>query len=383
WNDPANQTNQKADGLEEGYYTVEIEDSKGCEVEAGKALTQPDSLQISANTFNVDCYGGSDGAIQLDVSGGTEAGYDYFWTTEEGEGLVETDKNQSGLTAASYSVKLTDTNECEKNRTFEVTQPESPLAITNEESSNVETCYGDNTGYINVDAEGGTTPLTYELALDGTTEDDNTTGEFSEVGAGLYEVYVIDDNGCAVTSSEFDITQPEQIVINNTESTEISEAGAEDATITVDASGGTGTLYYTLNPDSAETNQTGEFTDLAPGNYFVDVTDDNNCGPVSTEEISIQSKSSGINELEKEYNFSIYPNPAGDEVQISMYFEKKVNLRLEFINSQGHKVQEKSYKDVQYGWNQRVGVTSLSSGLYFVKIYIDDSYEGKANLLIR
>ena len=382
WNDPANQTTQTADGLEAGYYTVKVQDSEGCEAESGIALTQPDSLQINGNIFDVDCYGGNDGAIQLEVGGGN-GGYNYFWASEEGEGLVETDKNQSGLTASSYSVQLTDANGCKKNRTFEVTQPDSALTITNEESSNIETCYGDNSGYINIDAEGGTAPLNYELTLNETTVNNNSTGEFSSVEAGLYKVHVIDDNGCTDTSSEFDITQPSQIAINNVESTGISEAGAEDATITVDASGGTGSLYYTLNPDSVKTNTTGEFLNLTPGNYFVEVTDDNNCGPATTEEISIQSKSSGIHELENEYNFRMYPNPTNGEVQVSMYFEKKVDLKLEIINSLGHKVEKKSYKGTQFGWKQRISLSSLPSGLYFVKIYIDDSYSGKANLLIQ
>ena len=54
---------------------------------------------------------------------------------------------------------------------------------------------------------------------------------------------------------------------------QICSAKAADASITVSASGGTGTLTYTLNP-GAVSNTSGNFTGLGPGNYTVTVTDD-------------------------------------------------------------------------------------------------------------
>jgi hypothetical protein len=456
WNDPANQTTQQPDGLEEGFYTVSVTDSKGCEAEEGIALTQPDSLQISANLFDVDCFGGSDGAIQLDVQGGTGS-YNYFWTTENGSGLVETDKNQSGLTAAAYSIQLTDQNNCEKNRTFQITEP-SEINITNIDSSNVSTCYGDNTGSITISAEGGTGALTYQLISGGTTVAQNMTGDFTTLSAGVYQVNVMDENDCMISSREIQVTEPPQINIAsetitdietcygensgaldidasggtgslsykldlngntiNTNSTgdfssleagsytlyvsdangcEISQSyeitqpaqitidniDSTSSSITVDASGGTGDLYYTLNPDSIETNTTGEFTSLSPGTYFVEITDDNNCGPVVSRDIEISSKSSGINTLQQQYNFRLYPNPARQKVQMSIELDGHTNMKVQIINVLGNTVYQKEFRGVRNSWTNSLDLTDYNTGLYFVKIYMDGIFKGKANLLIQ
>jgi hypothetical protein len=49
----------------------------------------------------------------------------------------------------------------------------------------------------------------------------------------------------------------------------------------VTATGGTGTLTYTLLPDSIN-NETGIFTGLDAGDYTIEVTDENGCGPADT-----------------------------------------------------------------------------------------------------
>jgi len=456
WNDPASQTTAKADGLDNGSYSVLISDSKGCQKQESYAVADPDSLKITADVFDVGCYNGSDGAIQLDVQGGN-GGYNYYWTTGDGSGLVQADKNQSGLTAASYSIELTDQNNCEKNRTFQITEPPQ-INITSIDSSNVTTCYGDNTGSITISAEGGTGALSYQLVSEGTTIAQNSSGDFTTLEAAIYQVNVIDDNNCTVTSREIEITEPPQININSENVTNVQacygdstgalnfdatggtgslsyelalsgttissnstgdfsdlgvgsynlyvsdENGCEisnsyeitqpseitidnidstNTSITVDASGGTGTLYYTLNPDSIETNQTGEFSSLESGSYFVEVTDDNSCGPKVSRDIEISGKSSGINQLQKQYNFRMYPNPARQEVQMSINLEEHTALKIEIINVIGNTVYHEEFRGLKHNWNKQLDLSGYNSGIYFVKIYMDGIFRGKANLLIQ
>ena len=446
-----------------GEYTLTATDAEGCTIDSTYTVSAPDAITFNTATTDVTCNGGEDGAITIEnVSGGSGSGYEY---SKDGGTSWQSSNTFSNLTAGVYEVHVKDENGCiATSNEIEITEPPQ-ITITNVESSNIETCYGDKTGSINVEAQGGTGDLTYKLLLDGNIESQNITGDFTSLAAGIYTVQITDGNDCMVRSSEIEITQPAKInitnqeitnvecfgdstgsidinaeggtgsltyrlmleddnigendngeftmlesgnyelyvidnngclinrkieiteppkiVIDNVESSGLSEAGAEDATITVDASGGTGTLYYTLNPDSLETNTTGEFTNLASGEYFVDVTDDNNCGQVSTDVIEITINASGFQDLEEEYSFNIYPNPTSGEVKVYMYFEKNVNMELEIINSLGHKVEKLSYKDIQFEWNRRMNLSSYSSGLYFVKIYIDGSYAGKANLLLQ
>lgn len=87
-----------------------------------KASINIDNLTISSTkTFaatatptNVTCYGGSDGSIDLGISG-TSPGispYTYVWTTADGSGLVGGDEDQTGLTTGTYNVAITDNGGC-------------------------------------------------------------------------------------------------------------------------------------------------------------------------------------------------------------------------------------------------------------------------------
>ena len=380
WNDPGNQTTATADGLDAGFYTVKVRDTMGCEVEAGIALTQPDSLSMNANIFDVDCYNANDGAIQLEVNGGTGP-FAYFWTTGNGEGIVPTDKNQSQLAAGTYSVQLTDANECEKVRNFEVSEPASPISITSEESTNIQSCYGDNTGSIEVVAGGGTGTLTYMLTPDNT---DNTTGQFNNLDAGTYQVEVTDENLCGpVISQEFTLSQPDELIIDSVSSTDVTEAGSEDGSIYVQASGGTPPLYYTLNPGSILQNQTGEFVDLTTGTYTVAVTDDNGCGPVNTNDITINAKTTGIYDLEDNYQFRMFPNPATDKISLSMSLKQMTDVRLEFINVLGKKVMERKIPSAGWQIEENVDISSLHKGMFFIKVYMNQEYKGRATLIVK
>ncbi|MBN2350371.1 MAG: gliding motility-associated C-terminal domain-containing protein, partial [Bacteroidales bacterium] len=96
---------------------------------------------------------------------------------------------------------------------------------------------------------------------------------------GTYSVTVTDDMGCTdVTTVE--VTSPPEIVINTFTSTD-SLLCAEDsnAVINVTASGGTGSLTYSLLHESVfyESSTTGLFEDLPGGNYTVEITDINGC----------------------------------------------------------------------------------------------------------
>ncbi len=90
------------------------------------------------------------------------------------------------------------------------------------------------------------------------------------------------------TRSKFNliIAEPAAISIDSEASTDITCNGANDGTVTVTASGGTGALIYTLNP-GAISNGTGSFTNLPANTYTVSVTDANGCGPVASSNLII------------------------------------------------------------------------------------------------
>jgi len=93
-------------GLCAGTYTIEVTDGIGCTIQQTVTVTEPDPILITLDVTDVTCNGGSDGAIDMTVSGGT-APYIYQWFPGG-----QTTEDISNLPAGDYSVVVTDANGC-------------------------------------------------------------------------------------------------------------------------------------------------------------------------------------------------------------------------------------------------------------------------------
>ncbi|SHG60990.1 Por secretion system C-terminal sorting domain-containing protein [Salegentibacter echinorum] len=136
-------------------------------------------------------------------------------------------------------------------------------------------CNGFATGEAEAIVTGGVGPFTYDWgALGNGTNKDG-------LSPGTYQVSATDVNGCKA-STNFSIKEPETFIeINNI----IINEGCynqDDAQLTVDASGGTGSLTYLLNASDITSNGKGVANNLASGNYSLEVVDENNCSTTDT-----------------------------------------------------------------------------------------------------
>ncbi|MFH1320785.1 MAG: T9SS type A sorting domain-containing protein, partial [Bacteroidota bacterium] len=119
WNDPGSQTDSTATGLCSGNYNVTVTDDSGCVAVANIIITQPSILEIDTiSVTDVTVYGGSDGAIDIVVSGGT-APYTYLWDDLS----TNTTEDISSLTAGTYTLIVTDTNGCIDSLSIVVNEP--------------------------------------------------------------------------------------------------------------------------------------------------------------------------------------------------------------------------------------------------------------------
>ncbi len=89
-----------------GNYTLTVTDNTGCEVDETFAITEPDAIGITMAVTDVTCEGGSDGAIDLTVTGGV-APYTYQWFPNG-----QTTEDLTDLPADNYWVLVTDANGC-------------------------------------------------------------------------------------------------------------------------------------------------------------------------------------------------------------------------------------------------------------------------------
>ncbi len=255
WSNTA--TTQDLSFVGAGTYNLVITDSQGCTFNIQRVLGQPAPNGISLSPTAVLCYGDSTGGINLSVSGGT-APYTYSWSTSD------TTQNISNLNAGSYSVTVTDAQSCQINGTATVIQPSAPLVIF--ETHLDALCVGAQQGSIDLTVMGGTGNYIYQWTNNETTED------ITNLVAGTYSVTVTDDNNCQDTSS-ITILDPSNTMVLSETHTNVTCFGVDNGTVNLNVIGGAGNYTYLWSNNAT----TQDISNLAATNYFVTVTDGNNC----------------------------------------------------------------------------------------------------------
>jgi large repetitive protein len=283
WSNAA--TTQDITGLTAGTYTVTVTDANLCTTTHSVTITQPAaalSASVTAQT-NVLCYGQSTGSLTVTASGGTSP-YQYSingGTTWQSGGTF------SALAAGTYTITVTDANNCTTTTSATITQPSAPLSATVTAQTNV-LCFGQSTGSLTVTASGGTSPYQYSIN-GGTTW--QSGGTFSALAAGTYTINVKDANNCVTTTSTT-ITQPSApLSASVTAQTNVLCYGQSTGSLTVTASGGTSPYQYSINGGTTWQSG-GTFSALAAGTYTINVKDANNC--VTTTSITITQPSAPL-----------------------------------------------------------------------------------------
>jgi len=262
-----NQSSDIASGLSAGTYAVTITDDLGNTCTCATSLTQPDSLLVSIAATNVSqpCVNGSDGSATASSTGGTPP-YNYFWSN----GATTT--SISSLFTGLYKLTVTDANNCQSIETILITEPKSlDLNISLVKNTN---CFGSSDGSALAFVGGGTPPYSYLW------DSGETTSTATALNAGIHLVRVTESSGC-VEYGFIEITEPDFLSIAIL-STNVSCKDFNDGSATINITGGTSPYNYVWS-----NNQTSNpASNLAPGNYFATITDDNGCSATGAVQIT-------------------------------------------------------------------------------------------------
>ncbi|HEX5001144.1 MAG TPA: hypothetical protein VFW78_01500, partial [Bacteroidia bacterium] len=272
-------TTQNLTGLGSGTYTVTVTDINGCTATVSANLSQPAaSLSTSYSvTSNVSCFGGSNGAIDLSVNGGTPA-YTYNWSN----GAVSEDL--TGVASGNYTVTVTDANGCTSVKTVSISQPAASLSGTAVQNPPVS-CFGGSDGAANLAVSGGTGPYTY-LWSNG-----STLQSILNLSSGTYTVTITDANGCTANAS-VNITQPSAALTSSTTTTSnISCFAGNNGSVDLTVNGGT--MPYAFNWSNGAITE--DLSGLPAGSYSVIVTDVNGCTTTAAASITQPPGSLGAN----------------------------------------------------------------------------------------
>ncbi len=147
-----------------------------------------------------------------------------------------------------------------------------------------------STGAVLVSAIGGAAPFTYQWS------DGSTTEEITNMAGGLYTVTATDAIGCSATL-EVTIENQDGLMIDNIETIK-ADCGGNDGEARVFMSDPTQTYYFTWTNSRGEVISLNHLAhNLEPGNYQVEITDDNDC--YTTETVLIEASVAVELDLEK------------------------------------------------------------------------------------
>lgn len=241
-----------------GQYTVKVVDNNGCTKTVNASIAEPTMLVAKLNSVTDNlCQGERKGAVNIDVSGGTLP-YTYKWNNGDST------KNLTAIPKGEYTVTVIDAKQCMQKITAVVNEPQV-LAVTMKDHQDVA-CYGNKTGRVNVEVNGGTKPYTYSWS-DGTK-----TQNLLDVQAGEYQLTVKDAKGCSNTVVAT-IKQPEQLMIRLDTVRNIVCNGDNKGLIDVSVTGGV--LPYTYAWSNGA--RTEDLTNILAGNYSILVKDAKGC----------------------------------------------------------------------------------------------------------
>jgi len=268
---PGNGETARIDSLPAGSYQILVTDSFDVTQVIDAELTEPEPVVVTTDasdygTFNLSCFGASDGFLTASASGGS-GGFTYAWSTGASGPGVE------NLPAGTYTVTATDQNGCQDSTTAVLVEPQPVLGSLELADP---PCAGDESGAIVVESvEGGTSPYLY--TIDGGIFTNEPI--FTNLPAGEYTVAVEDVNGCRY-EEEVTLQEPDPFVasFNYNDTLSIELGDSVEIRVLSDESGRVETIQWEpsdlVDCDSCLSNMVDpDFTTT----YFLTLIDSSGC----------------------------------------------------------------------------------------------------------
>ncbi|MEM6965255.1 MAG: gliding motility-associated C-terminal domain-containing protein [Bacteroidota bacterium] len=309
------QSSNTLENIPAGTYTVNVLDANLCEGNFEIVVSEPPVVTVDMSGVDVSCFGAGDGTVTADPAGGV-GNYSFVWSNNQ------TTATTSNLVPGTYTVTVTDGNDCEAIGTFSIFQPDE-LFIDVTDIANL-ICFGEETGSISVIGSGGNPP--YQYSLDGVVFQD--AEDFMNLPAGDYTITVIDLLGCTDEVAAT-ISQPVELTV---------DAG-DDQTIELGFSANINSAYFPVGTVTYQWFPTdGLSCDNCPNpvaspvnntTYTVIITDEVGC--TATDEITIEVVKNrpiyipnafspnfdGFNDA-----FTVYGGPAAAKIQAIRIFNR-------------------------------------------------------------
>jgi glucose/arabinose dehydrogenase/PKD repeat protein len=252
-------------------YTVKVTNTNNCSATSTGTIITVNALPTATitSTSTSFCTGGS-----VILSANTGTGLTYQWSNAAGVIASATNATYTVTAADTYTVKVTNTNNCSATSTGTIVTVNALPAATIT-STSTSFCTG---GSVILSANTGT-GLTYQWSNAAGIIASATNAAYTVSAAGTYTVKVTNTNNCSATSAGTTIT------VNTLPTATITSSATSFCTggsVILSANTGAGLTYQWSNAAgiiSSATNAT--YTATAAGTYTVEITNTNNCTATS------------------------------------------------------------------------------------------------------
>ncbi|MEL7021289.1 MAG: hypothetical protein AAGK47_06770, partial [Bacteroidota bacterium] len=273
------------ENLGAGTYSVTVTDRNECVAVVSVVLTESNTPMPFVSEVQDATCNAANGSVVVAAQGGRlPLRFDIGFGQQN-------DGNFNNLLSGNYTVTITDASNCSATQSVVIGGTTPPTAAVTERSN--ATCEdGETTASFRVSATNGTPPYLFDIG-DGQT----TNSFFGGLSTGAYTVTVTDANNC-ITEVSTNVTAsspPDADVATVTD----ASCGGQDGSFSLFVRNNTGTPPYTFSIGE-QSNQTGDFTNLAPDTYTITITDANGCQDI--EGITIGANvppTAGINNVEE------------------------------------------------------------------------------------
>ena len=287
WTGPNAYTSQLEDieNLREGFYSLELEDARGCIYSADTVLVDDDPISLTYSLshfgdYNTLCHGDSTGSIHVDTVMGNGLdwkNFTYIWTGPGGYKAYEYQIN--GVPSGNYHLNVFDSLNCRSDLTITLADP-PPLLIRYDSVVN-NPCLDNDDGGIYISISGGDSPYAYRWT--GPGDFSSNEQDITDLPKGRYSVLVVDSNACSAAGDTTLILVDEislTIEVSSFGDFNTLCNGSHDAYIKIKSVTGYGDAdnyyFYTTGPDGFS-SPFRFMTRLGAGDYHITVTDSSGC----------------------------------------------------------------------------------------------------------
>lgn len=284
------QSNSTFSDLSGGEYIIKVKNGAGCLSDSYVQLVGAD-IELTIDDVKVQqvtgCNGDDTGEILIEAMYGNNNS-PIAYSIDGGQSATTLSNKFIQRPAGEYDIMVIDRNGCQIKwpEKIVITEPKR-LEIDQLTVTDIDGCYGDQNGSIDIKLKGGTgqyfSTITPDLIY-------NPVLHYEKLAAGTYYLRAKDEKNCELMQDGKNylpivISQPDPLAITNIAASDVSTCNGEaTGSIEISAQGGTGELTYFLHydgttEDGKHTLESKEalFPALKAGKYVPYIIDSKNC----------------------------------------------------------------------------------------------------------